>query len=184
MDDKGMMITGVKLEISAIDDNKNQEAPLIVFQSRPQPDGKSSISCRAMTADRDMARGLLLEIVDFLARVVGSLPPELPEVVEPDGDLADDYIMVRDLAGEGAEYIKNRLPYGKHMAMLNAGTQRDSKGRLEKVSGEVHHFQKLEPAAGAKEPTYQILAKSGWQTIENIDKYVDEHKLVIYKLHI
>ena len=141
MDEKGIAVTKVKLEVSSIDDNKNQEAPLVVFQSRPQPDGRSSVSCKASTADKDFVRGLLVEIAEYLVKAIGSLPADLPEPLDPAGDSWDDYIMTRSLAGEGADYMKNRLPYGKHMVLLNASTNRDGK-----ISGEVNLFQKLEPA--------------------------------------
>ena len=183
MNDKGIVITGIKLEISAIDDNRNSEGPLIVFQSRPLPNGKSSVSCKASTTDKDFARETFAEIADYLVKVAGSMPSDLPEVLDPSGDPWDDYTVVRDLAGEGAKYVKNKLPYGQHTVMLNTSIKRHPNGQIEKVSGSPYPFHKLEPKAGSKKPKYQILTKGGWEQIRDIEEYIKQHKLAVYKLH-
>ena len=172
----------IKLELFAYND-KGEEVSEGLLEIRPEAGGgDGSIRYRFATTDEDAVKALVDNAAGYLAGTIRNMPPGTLNAAE-DGQ-PGEYVAVRIPAGEGVEYVKDELPYGQHMVMLNTEIERDPEGRIKRLGGEMNLFQKVKPVNPDTGPSYKIMVKGGWREIRDIDEYVDKHKLVVYKLNV
>ena len=183
MDETENIPSRIKLELFFLDD-KGEEVLEILLELRPGAGGgDDSVRHKIATTDEEAVKSAIENAAGYLAGTARNMPPGILSA-QTDGQ-PEDLVVIRMPAGEGIEYVKNELPYGQHMVMLNAKIERDSQGRVKRIGGDIHLFKKLKPEALSENPRYKILIKKGeWKEIKDIDKYVDKHKLVVYKLNV
>lgn len=171
----------VKLEISSWNEN-SEETVTLTLEHQPTPGGgNGSVSCRTLISQDDTVRGVIGWAADRLLAIAKTMPPgSLGAVADGKRRQKDDWVLDETPAGVGAEYVKDALPYGEHMAMVNAEIDRLPDGRLKGVKGNVRGFKKIRSGSGQTE--YWIITEGDWKQVKNIDEYINKHKLIIYKV--
>ena len=182
MDETENVPSRIKLELFFFND-KGEEVSEILLELKPgEGGGDDSVRYRVSTTDEEAVKSAVETAAGYLAGTIKKMPAGILSA-HTDGQ-SEERVVVRIPAGEGIEYVKNELPYGQHMVMLNARIERTPQGHVKKIGGNVELFKKVKPETPSENPEYKIPLKGDWKEIRNIDEYVEKHKLVVYKLNV
>ena len=183
MDETDNIPIRIKLELFFLND-KGEEVLEIFLELRPGAGGgDDSVRYKISKTDEDAVKAAVEQAAGYLTGTIRKMPAGV--LGAPTDGQPEDLVAIRIPAGEGVEYVKNELPYGQHMVMLNAKIERAPQGQVKRIRGEVHLFKKVKPETPSENPGYKILIKGDdWKAIKDIDEYVEKHKLVVYKLNV
>lgn len=183
MQDDLIAASRVKLEVFYIND-RGEEVSKLSLESRPTPGGgDGGIHYQTTVEDDTNARTVIMQTTRWLATISEFMPPGSMGSSPAAGvENPNDLYLPHTPAGEGSHYVKNALPYGEHMAMVNTEIERDSHNRITKIGGQMEFFRKVKSDSSPGQTDYLIKDKKEWKKIKNIDKYIKKHKVVIHKV--
>ena len=182
MDKKGNTPSRIKLELFFYND-KGEEVPEIFLELKPAAGGgDDSVRYKISMTNEEVVKATVDNAAGYLAGTIRKMPPGTLKTAMDNP--SEEFVAIREPAGEGVEYVKHELVHGRHMVLLDAKIKRSPGGLAENIKGRVHLFEKLKPETPSENPQYKILKNGEWKEIKDIDEYVEKHKLVVYKLNI
>ena len=170
----------ISLEIFTRDDKGKETSAVYLEYRPPHGGGDGNAVFKAATNNEEAVKAAVEQAAGIMIGVARGMPPGVISEATPD----NEWVLEKMPAGEGADYVRNELPYGEHMVMLNAKMERLPDGHVKSISGSPHIFRKIKPATSPGDPAYKILRGGKWLQIRDIDEYVEKHKLIVHKLNV